>query len=136
MILPKKDNRKKYFFFLLMVFVCIHTNAQKRSDNDSLYLIALKMYNVQIDSFYKKYSHSNRYDTIYLNQTKLMDNAPQMIDGRKVVLINKSNYKKLFRANCNHLVNVELSPIEINGAELSIQLTPYITELQKHNSII
>jgi len=107
-------------------------NAQTYSETDSLYLIALERYVVQLDSFYKKYSGDpSIYDVIYLEHTELIDSIPKSINGSEIIVLYSENWKRIYKQNNNHLVHLKIYPIKIEKGKIKITFIPYIGKLEK-----
>ena len=110
--------------------------GQQYSENDSLYLIAFEKYTLQIDSFYSKYSdNKNQYSTIYVEETDLLKPIPNRINKRKVVVLNYENIKKVYKQNNWKLIQLKISPMEIENGQMEITFTPYHCEMEKNGNL-
>jgi hypothetical protein len=120
------------FAFLLPLLL----KSQSTSENDSLYLIAFEKYAIQIDSFYLKYGgDEDRYAKIYLETTDLFDSIPKFVNGKEVIVLNASNFKRIYRKNNNRLIHLKIFPMEIKEGQIEITFTPYHGELKRRKNL-
>jgi hypothetical protein len=126
----------KTLFLVLTFFSGLIVNAQTFSENDSLYLIAFEKYEIQIDSFYTKYSgNDSLYETIYLEYTDLLDSIPKQINGRELIVLTGTNFKKIYHENDKKLIHLQVFPMEINNGQIKITFIPYHGRLEKRNKL-
>lgn len=127
---------KQTITILILILVSIQAKAQTVSENDSLYLVALERYAIEINSFYSRYSSdSDKYQTIYIEKTTLIDNLPKIINGYKVTVLTVNNWKKIYRKNNKELIHLKLFPIEIENGLIEVTLIPYHGKLKKRKDL-
>jgi hypothetical protein len=107
----------------------------KLSETDSLYMISIEKYIVEIDSFYNKYSQVKQPKTIFIEYQDYLANIPESINGYIIQKIGLGNRKKIFRKNKNELMYVKIFPLTINDGQFSITLIPYFAELKRKNHL-
>jgi len=101
-----------------------------------LYLIALEKYTVQLDSFYTKYSaNKERYATIYLEQTDLINPLPETIGNRNIVQLKMWDLKGIYKENDGSLIHTKIFPLKINKGFIEITLTPYHAKMRKKGKL-
>lgn len=125
-------NLKQIFSILFFFLATVYANAQKVSQTDSLYLVALEKYAVEIDSFYTKYSSEpERYSTIFIEDNDLIRDFPDSISGYNVTVLTSDNWKKVYRENKKRLIHLKIFPIKIEDEFISVTLIPYHGELKR-----
>ena len=105
------------------------------SETDSLYLIAIEKYVLEIDSFYNKYSQQKQPKTIFIEYQDYLSKIPDSINGYRIQKIGLGNRKKIFRKNKNELRYVKIFPLTLKDGQFSITLIPYFAELKKRNHL-
>ena len=111
-----------------MIFI----RAQSVSENDSLYLIALEKYTVEIDSFYTRYSDNpSKYETIYLEETNLFKNIPNRINGKEITILTDTNKEHIYNKNGNKLIQLKIFPLKVKNDLIEITVIPYHGKLVK-----
>ncbi len=124
------------FIFLASFTVFGQNNDSEllnRSETDSLYLLAIKKYILEIDSFHNKALHKIPPKTIYLEYQDYLKKLPESIDGFEIKMIGIENRRKVFRKNGNHLRYVKIHPLSIIDGEFHIVVLPYRARLKKGN---
>ena len=110
-------------------------SAQKPTETESIYIVALEKYVMEIDSFYRKHSDgTEKYRPIFLERTDLIQNLPSDILGVEVVELG-DNWKEIYRKNGNRLTHLKIFPIEIEEGLIKVTLAPYHGELKKRNNL-
>jgi hypothetical protein len=107
----------------------------KLSETDSLYMISIEKYIVEIDLFYNKYSQVKQPKTIFIEYQDYLNNIPDSINRYRIQKIGLGNRKKIFRKNKNELMYVKIFPLTINDGQFSITLIPYFAELKRKNHL-
>ncbi|MBK0404799.1 hypothetical protein I5M27_17540 [Adhaeribacter sp. BT258] len=135
-------NRFLTIIIFLLISVCSfgqnenqNSGYLKMSETDSLYLIAMEKYTIEIDSFYNKYSQSKQPKTIFIENQDYLSKIPNSINGYQIQKIGLGNRKKIFRENGNELRYVIISPLTLSKGQFSITLTPYSAELKRKNRL-
>ncbi len=127
----KKSQLILVIIFLPMIFI----KAQSVSENDSLYLIALEKYTVEIDSFYSRYSvNPFKYETIYLEETSLFKNIPDLVNGKEITILTDTNKEYIYNKNGNTLIQVKIFPLKVKNDLIEITVIPYHGKLVKNVS--
>jgi hypothetical protein len=106
-------------------------NANKLTENDSLYLTAIEKFTIEIDSFYNKYGNKDFEDILYIRYNDYLNSLPETINDYKIVFLGLANRKKHFKQNKNKLMYIEISPLSIENDMFNITLIPYPAELKK-----
>ncbi len=101
-------------------------------NNDTLYLKALEIYAIQIDSFYLLNSTTNNLK-IYLEENTFLNKIPDKIGKYDIVIISNNNLKKIYKENNGHLAHTIIKPIKIQKDLLQIDIIPYEGKLVKKN---
>jgi len=132
----------RFLTIFLFIFISAGSSGQnnnqnseliKLSETDSLYMISIEKYIVEIDSFYNKYSQVKQPKTIFIEYQDYLDNIPDSINRYRIQKIGLGNRKKIFRKNKNELMYVKIFPLTINDGQFSITLIPYFAELKRKN---
>ena len=113
-----------------------NTKLQKMTETDSLYLIALEKYTVELDNFYYKYSKEKKPGVIFLESDEYLSKIPDSIAGYRIQEIGIENRKRIFRENGNKLKYVKVFPLTLEKGQFSISLIPYNAELNKKNNLL
>ena len=109
-------------------------STSKMTENDSLYLVAIKKYIVEIDSFYNKYGQEKMAKVIHLQYEDYLTNLPDSLNGYKIQFITSENQEKIFRQNNNELYLVKVRPLSIKEGKFKITLVPYFAKLDQKNN--
>src|SRR5690554_2155084 len=62
-------------------------NTNKLTESDSLYLIAIEKFTIEIDSFYNKYGDKDFEDKLYIAYNDYLNNLPDTVNGYKIILL-------------------------------------------------
>lgn len=114
----------------------VSLNTNKMTENDSLYLIAIEKFTIEIDSFYNKYGDKYFEDKLYIAYNDYLTNLPDTINGYKIILLSLSNRKKHFKQNKNELRYIKITPLTVENGKFKITLTPYFAELKKRKHLL
>jgi hypothetical protein len=128
----------KTTLMLLFLFISLaYSSAQTINQNDSIILIALEMYDIEIDSLHAKYSNDKRWaDTIFIEKPDFVDSFPPHAGKRPIVVVSKDNWREIYRRHNNSLFLLRIRPIQIVGNEIRIRMIPYHTKLKRKNLIM
>lgn len=123
---------KTWTLINVILFLPLLLCGQPNTFNDSLYITALEKYSIEIDSFYSVYGAQRAENsTIYLEFTELINQIPDSVLNRPIVVLTGENYKKIFRKNKNRLTTVRLFPMETKDELIEITLIPYHSQLKR-----
>lgn len=125
-----------YPLFVFCQDPSVSLNTNKMTENDSLYLIAIEKFTIEIDSFYNKYGDKYFEDKLYIAYNDYLTNLPDTINGYKIILLSLSNRKKHFKQNKNELRYIKITPLTVENGKFKITLTPYFAELKKRKHLL
>jgi len=128
---------KQTLLILLCLFTFAQTKSQSKSENDSLYIIALEKYTIEKDSFFMQFPKQPRekYETLYLEKPDFIDKLPETIRKHKLIIINSTNKDELYTKNGNSLVNLVIYP-RIEKGMFKITVVPYIGSRDENRKIL
>ena len=128
---------KQTLLILLYLLAFTPSKSQTKSENDSLYIIALEKYTIEKDSFFLKFPKEPRekYEILYLEKPYFIDKLPDSINNHKLIIVNSTNKDELYSKNGNSLINIIIKPKIENGLFI-ITVTPLIGSRDENGKIL
>jgi len=108
---------------LLSILVLLTTTCSGQVDTTSIYSIALKYYNTQLDKV-----KSGTTEIFIESNNGITEKLPEQIGDRKVTILTWENQKDVYAKHDNKIRHVKIFPARTKDDLIEINFTPYFGE--------
>lgn len=108
---------------ILSILVLLTTACSGRVDTASIYSIALKYYNTQLDKL-----KSETTEIFIESNTGITEKLPGKIGNRQVTILTWENQKDIYAKHNNKIRHVKIFPAGTKDDLIEVRFTPYFGE--------